>query len=82
MVVLIPVLAEPELPDSLNSMQCQLLAVQLSQHVQLMVQQFVMNYKHPVWHEQSLTCKENLESLRYEQLYFIYYIRILFIIQK
>lgn len=64
MVDLLPVLAEPELPQLVNSDQLYLLSVQISQHVQLMVQQFLMTYKHPKWHHQSKICKSNLYSLR------------------
>ena len=67
---MIPVVSaeESKLDVLINSVQCELLAVQLSQHVQLLVQQFVMSYNHPVWHKQSLTFKYVLESLKYEIL--------------
>ena len=64
MVDLLPVLAEPELPELVNSQQQYLLTVQISQHVQLMTQQYLMTYKHPKWHQHSTICKSNLNSLR------------------
>ena len=57
MIELLPVLAEPELPALVNAEQHALLSVQLSQHVQLMVQQFVMTYKHLTWNNLSRICK-------------------------
>jgi hypothetical protein len=64
MVDLLPVLAEPELPELINTDQRYLLSVQMSQHVQLMVQHYLMTYKHPKWNQQSKICKNNLYSLR------------------
>ncbi|OXU20302.1 hypothetical protein TSAR_000632 [Trichomalopsis sarcophagae] len=64
MVELLPVLAEPELPEIVNPHQRYLISVQLSQHVQLMAQQFIMTYKHPMLHKHSQICKDNLGSLR------------------
>ncbi|KAJ8670119.1 hypothetical protein QAD02_001378 [Eretmocerus hayati] len=63
MIPLISVLAEPELPELVNDHQRNLLSVQMSHHVQFLVQQFVMTYKHPKLHHQSLQCKEFLNSL-------------------
>lgn len=44
--------------------QRDLISIQMSQHVQLMAQQFLMTYKHPVLHKHSVICKYNLEHLR------------------
>ncbi|CAK9806587.1 GON-4-like protein [Anthophora quadrimaculata] len=62
---LLPTYKEPELPNVINTKQRELLAVQFRQHVQLMVQHFVMTYMHPDLHFQSKTCKQNLNSIRY-----------------
>nr|XP_031842040.1 GON-4-like protein [Nomia melanderi] len=62
---LLPIYKEPEIPELMNYNQRQLLAVQLCQHVQLMVQHFAMTYMHPDLHFQSKTCKQNLISLKY-----------------
>ncbi|XP_034944199.1 GON-4-like protein [Chelonus insularis] len=64
MIDLIPALAEPELPELVDSKLRSLLAVQFEQHVQLMTQHYVMSYMHPEFHSQSIICKENLESIR------------------
>ncbi|XP_076303648.1 gon-4 like protein muscle wasted [Lasioglossum baleicum] len=61
---LLPVYKEPEVPELMNANQRQLLAVQMCQHVQLMVQHFAMTYRHPDLHFQSKSCKENLMSIR------------------
>ncbi|XP_076652630.1 gon-4 like protein muscle wasted isoform X2 [Halictus rubicundus] len=61
---LLPVYKEPEVPELMNANQRQLLAVQMSQHVQLMVQHFAMTYRHPELHFQSKTCKENIMSIK------------------
>lgn len=50
--------------QELNPSQNYLLSVQISQHIQLMVQQFITTYKHPSWHQLSTICKENLINLR------------------
>ncbi|XP_029163698.1 uncharacterized protein LOC114935123 [Nylanderia fulva] len=65
MVDLLPVLAEPELPKLVNFEQRLLLAIQFRQHVQLMAQHFVMTYMHSEYHSLAITCKQNLNSLRY-----------------
>lgn len=44
--------------------QSYLLCIQISQHIQLTVQQFITTYKHPSWHQLSIICKENLQNLR------------------
>ncbi|KAL7301271.1 hypothetical protein TKK_0006010 [Trichogramma kaykai] len=64
MVSLIPVLAAPVLPELVNPMQRKLISIQMSQHVQLLAQQFVLNYKHLKWHQKSLISRENLQSLK------------------
>lgn len=64
-VELLPVLAEDNLPKLVNSDQRVLLEIQLSQHIQLMVQHFVMTHMHPELQKQAKTCKDNLNSLRY-----------------
>ncbi|KZC04254.1 GON-4-like protein [Dufourea novaeangliae] len=61
---LLPVYTEPEIPYLMNPNQTQLLAVQLRQHIQLMVQHFAMTYMQPDLHAQSKTCKQNLISLK------------------
>lgn len=63
---LLPVFVEPELPKLMNPAQRFLLATQFRQHVQLMVQHFVMTYMHPEYHSLSKICKQNLNSLRYD----------------
>ncbi|XP_011860640.1 PREDICTED: uncharacterized protein LOC105557870 isoform X2 [Vollenhovia emeryi] len=65
MARLLPVLAESELPQVMNSEQRLLLATQFQQHVQLMAQHFVMTYMHPDYHSLAKECKQNLNSLRY-----------------
>ncbi|XP_032663668.1 uncharacterized protein LOC116840701 isoform X2 [Odontomachus brunneus] len=62
---LLPVLTEPELPKLVNPAQRLLLTTQFQQHVQLMVQHFVMTYMHPEYHSLAKMCKQNLYSLRY-----------------
>ncbi|KAJ8670120.1 hypothetical protein QAD02_001379 [Eretmocerus hayati] len=47
----------------MDSDQYYLLSVQISQYVQLLVQQFVMTHKHPRYHELASVCKENLLEL-------------------
>lgn len=64
MIDLIPVLAEPELPNIDNSSLRQLLDIQFQQHVQLMLQHFIMTYEHPKLHNQSQICKDNLFSIK------------------
>lgn len=44
--------------------QITLLHVQMTQHVQLLAQQFVMTYKHPTLDKFSNKCKENLLDLK------------------
>ncbi|XP_078042869.1 gon-4 like protein muscle wasted isoform X2 [Augochlora pura] len=55
---------EHDIPELMNANQRQLLAVQLCQHTQMMVQHFVMTYKHPELHFQSKSCKQNIMSLK------------------
>ncbi|XP_014484271.1 PREDICTED: uncharacterized protein LOC106749390 isoform X2 [Dinoponera quadriceps] len=62
---LLPVLAEPELPTLVNPVQRLLLATQFRQHVQLMVQHFVMTYMHPEYNSLAKICKQNLNGIRY-----------------
>lgn len=50
--------------QQLTPSQNYLLSVQISQHIQLTVQQFLFTYKHPSWHQLSAICKENLLNLR------------------
>ncbi|XP_076244859.1 gon-4 like protein muscle wasted [Calliopsis andreniformis] len=63
-VDLLPAYKEPDQPDIINSSQLQLLAIQFRQHVQLMVQHFVMTYMQPELHNYAKTCKENLISVK------------------
>ncbi|XP_015112073.1 GON-4-like protein isoform X2 [Diachasma alloeum] len=65
MVNLLPALAEPELPKIVSFEHSNLIAIQFQQHVQLMVQHFVMTYQHPELHSQSITCKDNLNSINF-----------------
>lgn len=75
-VHVLPVLAESELPKLVNPEQRLLLATQLQQHVQLMAQHFVMTYMHPEYHSLAKVCKQNLNSLRYDDVtYSTIYIR-------
>ncbi|XP_033340085.2 gon-4 like protein muscle wasted isoform X1 [Megalopta genalis] len=55
---------EHDVPELMNANQRQLLAVQLCQHTQLMVQHFVMTYRHPELDFQSKSCKQNITSLK------------------
>lgn len=64
MIELIPVLSEPELPKLVNPNQLYLLSIQLSQHVQLLTQQFLMTYKHPILHKVATETKSYLNSLK------------------
>ncbi|XP_063990930.1 GON-4-like protein isoform X2 [Diachasmimorpha longicaudata] len=65
MVNLLPALAEPELPKIVSFEHSNLIAIQFQQHVQLMVQHFVMTYQHPELHSHSITCKDNLNSINF-----------------
>ncbi|XP_012144630.2 gon-4 like protein muscle wasted isoform X1 [Megachile rotundata] len=62
---LLPVYKESEFPDLIDSKQRELLATQFRQHVQLTVQHFTMTYMHPDLHSLSITCKQNLNSIKY-----------------
>lgn len=52
----------------MNPEQHLLLATQLQQHVQLMAQHFVMAHMHPENHSLAKVCKQNLNSLRYDDV--------------
>ncbi|XP_076177842.1 gon-4 like protein muscle wasted isoform X2 [Ptiloglossa arizonensis] len=68
MIDLLPIYKEPEIHNLVNTTQQQLLAVQLRQHVQLMVQHCTMTYMHPDLHFQSKACKQNLNSIKWKYI--------------
>ncbi|KAH0568279.1 GON-4-like protein [Cotesia glomerata] len=55
---------ETELSRALDEDFRALLNIQFQQHIQLMTQHFLMTYKHPKLHSQSVTCEENLDSIK------------------
>ncbi|CAG5107677.1 Similar to Gon4l: GON-4-like protein (Mus musculus) [Cotesia congregata] len=56
---------ETELSRALDEDFRTLLNIQFQQHIQLMTQHFLMTYKHPKLHSQSVTCEENIDSIKY-----------------
>uniref|UniRef100_A0A0C9QDZ6 GON4L protein n=1 Tax=Fopius arisanus TaxID=64838 RepID=A0A0C9QDZ6_9HYME len=65
MISLLPALSEPELPKIVSFEHSNLIAIQFQQHVQLMAQHFIMTYQHPQLHSQSITCRDNLNSIKF-----------------